>query len=545
MADLEKHQETEPETPETSKETNQKPKKEKKKLSVAARKKLKYGGIATAITCVVVAVVILVNVLVNVLVEKYPLKLDLTEDAKFEISEESISYLKTLNQDVNFTVLMAEKNFQTSGESLKMVSEILERYTQYTDKIHLRYVDPSTNPDVVNQYQANYSASLTEGDIVISNAADESKLRVVKIGNLFDYDQQKYAQYYYANQGSLEDCITGFSGEQNLTSALMNITDADPITIGVISTANGQAVYNAQFSGNALNALASTLYKNGYNIEDVDLYTTEFDTETYDMLLLPAPVIDLTANGIDKLSAFLYNDGKYDKDLIYIASFTQSDTPNLNEFLETWGIQVTNSLALESDATAAQQVALSISMGAVSVPVATIAEDTYSAGLPNTSLPIAAPLCRAINLLWESKTSGITSALLKTSDSVYLSEMGKNTEEADKTPAGAQIIAAVSSRKNIEDNVTHDSNIMVLGSAMLCDSSLMQDASYNNAQYLMTVINNMAGKGDSLVIASKNLTNETITITTAEMRGIHIVIFVIPSAVIAIGIMVFLRRRNK
>ena len=545
MADLEKHQETESETPETQKETNQNPKKEKKKLSVATLKKLKYGGIATAITCAVVAVVILVNVLVNVLVETYPLKLDLTEDAKFEISEESINYLKTLNQDVNFTVLMAEKNFQTSGESLKMVSEILERYTQYTDKIHLSYVDPSTNPDVINQYQANYSASLTEGDIVISNASDESKLRVVKIGNLFDYDQQKYAQYYYTGQGSLEDCITGFSGEQNLTSALMNVTDANPITIGVISTANGQAVYNAQFSGNALSALANTLYKNGYNVEDVDLYTTEFDAETYDILLLPAPVNDLTANGIDKLSAFLYNDGKYDKDLIYIASFTQSDTPNLDEFLETWGIQVTNSLALESDASAAQQVALSISTGAVSVPVATIAEDTYSAGLPNTALPIAAPLCRAINLLWDSKTSGITSALLKTSDSVYLSEMGKNTEEADKTPAGAQIIAAISSRKNIENNITHDSNIMVLGSAMLCDSSLMQDASYNNAQYLMTVINNMAGKGDNLVIASKNLTNETITITTAEMNGIHIFIFMIPSAVIAVGIMVFIRRRNK
>ena len=61
--------------------------KEKKKLSVATVKKLKYGGIATAITCIVVAVVILLNVLVNVLVKKYPLKLDLTEDAKFEISD--------------------------------------------------------------------------------------------------------------------------------------------------------------------------------------------------------------------------------------------------------------------------------------------------------------------------------------------------------------------------------------------------------------------------------------------------------------------------
>ncbi len=540
MADLEKNPETQPE----EKKSPEKPKKEKKKLSAAKLKKLKYGGIATAITCAVVAAVILLNVLVSVLVEKYPLKLDLTEDAKYEISEESISYLKSLNQDVNFTVLMAESNFQTSGESLKMVSELLERYTQYSGKIHLSYIDPSTNPDIVNQYQANYSASLTEGDIIISNAADESKLRVVKIGNLFDYDQQKYMQYYYG-QGTLEDAITGFSGEQNLTSALMNVTDADPVTVGVISMANGQPIYNTQFSGSPLNALANTLYKNGYNIEEIDLYTDEFDTEKFDMLLLPAPVNDLTANGIDKLSAFLYNQGNYDRDLVYIPGFIRADTPNLDEFLETWGIQVTNNLVLEGDSSAAQQVALSVSTGAVSVPVAVIAEETYSAGLPNTALPIAAPLCRSINLLWDSKTSGITTALLKSSDSVYFSEMGKDTSEADKTPVGSQIIAAVTSRKNIENNITHDSNILVLGSMMLCDANLMQDASYNNAQYLVTVMNHLAGKDNNLVIASKNLTKQTITITTAGVRGIHFFVFAIPSAVAAVGVLVFLRRRNK
>ena len=103
----------------------------------------------------------------------------------------------------------------------------------------------------------------------------------------------------------------------------------------------------------------------------------------------------------------------------------------------------------------------------------------------------------------------------------------------------------MTTRKNIQDNITHDSNILVLGSAMLCDANLMQDASYNNAQYLATVVNNMTGKGGSLVIASKNLTNETIAIKTSEMHGIHIFIFAIPSAVIAVGVAVFLRRRNK
>ncbi len=518
--------------------------KKKKKLSVATVKKLKYGSIATAITCIVTVLVIVMNILVNILVEKYPLKLDLTEQAKFEISEESINYLKTMEQEVNFTVLMAESKFQTSGESLKMVSEILNRYTQYTDKINLKYVDPSTNPDIVNQYQANYSASLTEGDIVISNASDETKLRVVKIGNLFDYDQQKYMQYYYG-QGTLEDAITGFSGEQNLTSALMNVTDAHPVNIGILSMANGQALYNPQFTGSGLNALVNTLYNNGYNYEEIDIYKTELDPEKYDMLLLPAPVNDLTDNGIDKLSEFLYNNGNYNKNLIYIASFTQSNTPKLDEFLETWGIKITNNLVLEGDANAAQQVPLSISTGTVAVPVATIAEETYSAGLPNTSLPIAAPLCRSIELLWEEKTGGITQALLNTSDSVYLSEMGKNTEEADTTPDGSQTIAAVTSRRNIVDNVTYESNILVLGSVMLCDSALMQDSSYNNAQYLMTVINNIAGKNDNLVIASKDLTKETIKITEAGAKGIHLFIFSIPAAVIAVGVWVFLRRRNK
>ena len=74
--------------------------KQKKPRNPARSKKLKYGGIATAITCTVTAVVILVNILVSVLVEKYPLKLDLTEDAKFEISQESIDKNFILDSNV-------------------------------------------------------------------------------------------------------------------------------------------------------------------------------------------------------------------------------------------------------------------------------------------------------------------------------------------------------------------------------------------------------------------------------------------------------------
>lgn len=518
------------------------PKPKKKSMSLATRKKLKYGGIATAITCVVTAIVIVVNVLVSRLMEQYPLKLDLTENGMYEISQESIDYLAELGKDVNFTVLMSEANFQTSGTTMKMVSELLDRYAQYSDKIHLSYVDPATNPDVVNTYQNGYSGTLQEGDIIVSDASDSTKMRVVNMNSLFSYDQQKLMAYRYG-QGTLEDAITGFSGEQNLTAALLFVTDANPLRVAVLDQANGQALYNQNYHYYAVSLLASTLAKNGYDVQSVDLYKDSLDPDEFDAAILPAPVNDLTATAIDNLSAFLYNDGEYNRNLIYIADFTQGDTPKLDELLSTWGIEVTRSLALEGDEKSAQQVTLAL--GNAAVPLADIDSEDYAAGLANTSLPIVAPLCRPIHLLWESQTGGITASLLKTTDTVYLGEMGKSTEEADKTAAGSQTVMAMTTRAEMIDNVKHQSSIMVLGGMMLLDANVMQDASYNNAQYFINAVNTMTGKGSGLIISEKQLTAQTLTMSTGEMRGAMIAVFAIPAIVVCAGVIVILRRRNK
>jgi hypothetical protein len=278
-------------------------------------------------------------------------------------------------------------------------------------------------------------------------------------------------------------------------------------------------------------------------VQGIDLYKDELDPAVYDVLVLPAPVNDLTATAIDSISAFLYNDGEYNRNLIYIADFTQGDTPKLDELLSTWGIEVTKNLALEGDSKAAQQVTLAI--GNASVPLATIANEDYAAGMANASLPIVAPLCRPINLLWESQTGGITSALLQTSETVYLNEMGQKTENADTTPAGTQTVAAMTTRAEMIDNVKHQSNIMVLGSMMLLDSNVMQDASYNNAPYFINALNLMTGKDTGLVIAEKQLTAQTLSMSTSEMHGAMFAVYFIPAIIVCAGVIVILRRRNK
>ena len=86
---------------------------------------------------------------------------------------------------------------------------------------------------------------------------------------------------------------------------------------------------------------------------------------------------------------------------------------------------------------------------------------------------------------------------------------------------------------------------MVLGSMMLSDANVMQDASYNNAQYLVSAVNTMTGKGSGLIISEKSLTNETLSLSTGEMRGSMVCVFLIPAVVFAAGVVVILRRRNK
>jgi hypothetical protein len=526
----------------------EKPAKEKKsaKMSAGTKKKFKYGALAAAITAVVTAIVIVVNVLVSKVVEKYPVKLDLTKSAMYEISDETIEYLKSLEEEVDFTVLMDESNFQTSGTYLKMAHEILERYTQYSDKITLRYVDPTKNPDVVNKYQEHYTGTLTTGDVVVSNAADATKMRVVNVNNMFTYDQEKY---YYMQYGyySLEDCITAFTGEQSLTSALLYVTDADPVNVALISIANGEPIFNAGSGAYSVAIFAQNLSKNGYDVTEIDLYNNALDPSEFDMLVLPAPVNDLTEDAVEKISAFLYNDGAYGRNLIYFADISQGATPRLDALLETWGIRVEKTFAVESDKNAAQIVSV-ISGGMtvqVGAPTATISDEDYSKNMANTNLPIPAPFCRPITLLWESQTSGITSALLKSSESVYLSELGSE-EEQDTTPDGAQTIAAVSRRQiSGDNNEILRSSIMVFGSMMLTDYNIMQDAAYNNAEYLMSAVNTMTGKGNSLIIAQKDLAKETITIEQGELKVVNLVLYTIPFIVVVIGIVVFVRRRNK
>ena len=69
---------------------------------------------------------------------------------------------------------------------------------------------------------------------------------------------------------------------------------------------------------------------------------------------------------------------------------------------------------------------------------------------------------------------------------------------------------------------------------------------FNDKENIVNAVNKMCGKENGIIIAEKNLSTSSIDITEAQVSGIKTVIMaIIPLIIVAVGIVVFVRRRNR
>lgn len=547
---------------------------EKRQKKMQVRKKLKYGGIATAVTVIFVAVVVLLNVVVAQVCKRNPdAVLDLTTANLYEISDDTVDYIKNLDQDVEIAISSEESTFQ-SDKYYKMISETISKYQGYSDHISVTYFDTTKDPDILSKYQDLYAGDISSNQIIVTSG---DRIKVYSLTDMFEIDQDKYQSYYYG-YASLSDCITGFKGEQTLTTAIMNVTDSNPKSVAVITKSNGNYIFSAtQANAYAVTAMENLLNDNGYDVKELDMVNDTLDAETYDIVVLPAPANDLTMDAIKKLQDFLQNDGNLGKQLIYVADYTQSVTPNLDAFLKDWNLQVDSSYVREDDNNRNQTVQIVASAGkGLIAPIVSLGDsENYGGNLANSSLPIVAPLARPIQKL-PSNNGRVVYSLLQSSDTSYAypltqqASSGEDTTESaseesqeateaattetaattsfdtDSAVRGANTVMALSQSQQSTGSELIESDVIVLGSMAMMDYYLTQDSSYNNAEYFIGVLNSVCGKEDSIVIASKDMTATSISATQTQLVTLRtIVVFLIPLAVAAAGIVVFLRRRNR
>ena len=404
------------------KKHNRTPEAEKERAlnSVKRRKKFKYGTLAAVITVVFIAIVVAVNLICGMLDKRYNWNIDLTSKGLYQIDDQTIDFLHKLNDDVKITVL-ANESFFLEDSNLKVLSETLNRFrTESNGHISVEYVDANKNPEAISIYKKNYNGDLQAGDVVVSK---DDLVRVLAMSNsgyrtngptsfLFQQDTSvDYSTYQQTTSMS-------FVGEQSLISAIMGVTDLNPVTVGMIDMNGANQIYDQRDAYN-YQRIKELLETNNYVVESVDIATGELSSD-YDILMLCSPSNDLTEAQVQKLTDYLNNENKYGKNLIYFGSpFKSKNTKNLDAFLALWGLKYGDAYVSDSDQAAAQVATLAIgTVGGIPIVKAN-SEAAVNANYAGANLPIIAPLCCPIERLYEQNAGRNTYPMLTTADSAY------------------------------------------------------------------------------------------------------------------------------
>ena len=487
------------------------------------KKRLKYGSLSMVFTVLVVAALLVCNILVETIAAKVPqMSIDTTDKQYFELSEESKEYIRTLDDyKIDITFIGDEYELMNATHYNKIIT-LAKKYTMYQTNIKVDFVDVDKDPTFSAKYDV---VDFAKGDVIVSCGNRFRQL----VESDFIYtkkDEEDGSTDYGDGSDTTEVKDYSLTAEYALSTAIMVVTASD----------NPQAVYITGHGEQMPEKLTSLLENNGYGVEEHANLLNEIKKDT-NLAIIAAPSKDYTEDELKKLDEFLYNGGKYGKNVMYIADYTQPKLPNIEAFLADWGFEVGEGVVYESDDS------IALAGNPQLTPLRFI----------DTSITLNAALKEVTAYGYYGRPTKISNVLdVNMENSVILqhtdtSKVGTASDEGFKKGEGESYPYVCMSRTTISK---YSQNIDVIESSVLYVNSLgyfhsdLFSASYANADIAIAAIDSTLGRDNELLLPSKSLTSAALGITydAANVVGVCVAV-VIPVLLLAVCLFICIRRR--
>lgn len=526
-----------------------KPKKQKSGVRFYKKPGFRYSMLATVLSIVFIAVIVAVNILASMLDSRInALQLDMTLSKDYSLSADNIEYIKKIDKDVTVTVAATENYYMggsysnflysnyyytdtSGGKYFNQTIQLLKKYPKVNGKIKVQFIDPTTpafndfNEKYANQY--TYGSIIVESEFVNSNGAKQSRYKILQVEDIYATSTDSSSSYG-------DTYINGSQLESALTTALFYVVSEQQNTAAIVTG------YNCD----SADAVQSLLKQNNYDIIEIDSLTASDIPSNVDLLVFATPQTDLMPSEILKLDAFMKNGGNYRKNILYVASNTQTTLPNFESFLGEWGIQIGSGTVYETD----EKYRSTVSNTWMYL------KDGGTNYLSDFSgMQYIARDMRPITLKFEQKGeepgSYYTYNLVKTMDSTTIMPSGEND---DWTPANNATKQAYSAMAMSVFAVDRDENGRDISSTILALASedFYSDnyaSSCANQDALTSIINTMVGRTEqAYTVDNKTITSHTFTPTEIQSNIIkYVCVGVIPVGLLIVGIVIVIRRKRK
>lgn len=455
------------------------------------------GSYSIAVTAVVIGIVILFNLLVAQLPQKIR-QIDISDTNIYEISSKSQKLLKSLKNDVNLYVI-AEK-----GSTDDRIKTFITKYASLSGRLRVEWIDPVLHPSALTKYDTE------KNSIVVSCKATDRQTSI-------SFDDILVTESSYYNTSS---SATKFDGDGQLTSAVDYVTN----------TKEYKAYYTAGHGETALSSSVTGLMeKSRISVSELNLLTASSIPDDCDLLILNGPTSDLTKDEAKVLTAYLKKGGN----VMSLLAYTNKSMTRLYGIFEDYGMKVANGYIADAER---------------------CYQGNYYYLIPNLSVSgdMASGISSNSVLVVNSKGMTQTDPVRDTinvESFMTTSENGCAVTEKKQTQGTYILGAAATESVTVKDSggkkKKKDSRLTVYGSNMLIDAQVTESFStLENLTLFMNSVTANLDSADNISISPKSL---QVTYNTIAHPGIFsiLIIFVIPSVVIAGGFIIWFRIRRR
>ena len=466
-----------------------------------SNRKLRFGGYATLLTLLVIAALIGLNLLVD----QIPLRLDLTRNKVYSLSEQTLGVLLGLKSEVTISHLLK------SGSEDPQIREVLRRYDISSPRILLDTIDPERNPGWARQHDPA-GAGLREGTLVVASA---DRFKVIERADMYSFSYQ---------DPEAPPTITALALEQRLTSAILYVT-----------TLRNPLLYVLQGHGEDTLAelgIQHALENENYDVKELNLLTLPGVPADADLVAVINPKNDLTGPDLDKLDEYLTRGGRA------LVACDPRPLPNLYQLLAGYGLAFRPMLIVEGSSRRHTGNPLFL------LPELHLHDITRP--LRANDIPLVLPLSQAVEILPLKKRSLLHEPLAQSSPDSWgkLRYLDIRTMEKESGDAGGPFALAVAVSDPSDEGRPQDTRLLVFGSYRFLTQPFFS-LTPGNSDFFINGVNWLNGREESLTIRPKELVQYPLTLNrTLRLLYTAIVVILMPLAVLLAGLVVWLRRRH-
>lgn len=472
-------------------------------------KRMKNAGMSMAVTAVFLVVVVLVNIVSSLLIQRLP-AIDLTDTKLYQLSEKSIDVIENIDTDMNIIVCYDQKTLRDTDYG-KQIDEFLKEYNRRNSRIQVRFADLLKEPELAAEYS---EYGIAEGSIVFTS---EYRTKIVNLNDCVEAVANATGTGYNYEAKS----------EQVLTSGILNVTDHALMQVTVLTGHQDLGCTD----------IINYLQENNYEIKEQNISTEEIDPSSEAVFLL-APMSDYSAEEMKKLDRYLDNDGSFGKKMFYIAAYNQPELPSLNSFLKEWGIDIGDSLILETDSSNIYD-----QQGFMYTASFTKNSLEWLEKVKNPSLPVLGYYCKPVTALWEENDNRTAKELIRTPETCILYQM--ETGLPTNTTKQGYGLAVIGDRLKYEGEEERRSYVAAFGSTSMFSSSETVSSNFNNKDFTVALINSLTGKQNGVSIPSVSFSAQKLNVTQAAYQLLSIVLgILLPVLVLLAGAVMTVHRRR-